>query len=599
MMRQTLRVTAGCAGLALGLTGCGGGGDDPSAIPTGPPREGGTLRVVGSSDVEHLDTASANSVGAYGLTRIFARPLFGTKASNNFDETIPLRPDMAAEIPTKENGGVSKNGRTYTVRLREGVQWNTEPPRPVVAGDFVRGFKRLCNPASPSSGKGYYISTIKGMAAYCEGYEDVDAASAKAMADYQNGHDIEGVTAKDDRTLVFRLEEPASDFLNLLSLQFTAAAPAEYDRYVPDGADFRQNTISDGPYQITEYRPSGSYVLTRNPAWRRESDPLRGRYVDKIQITLGQDSPQAVQQQLEVGTADLSWDHPVPTSAIPGLRRERDPRFAIRETPNNSPYLVFNTRSPNNGGALGKREVRQALQYAVDRTALIKIVGGPEVAEPLHTVIPPGNSGYTPSDRYPTPGEAGDPAKCRQLLAKAGYPDGLKFTFPYRTNSVHKLIAESLKANLESCGVSADLAPDAGGTFYGKTISSPDRADKGAWDIAAPGWTPDWYGNNGRSIIQPLFDGRTYGANSTNYGGYDNFEVNGLIDAALTAPTANHAGGFWQQADKKIMEDAAIVPLLNRSHPIFHSSRVGGAAFLPTTASYDYTRLWLSPGRRA
>src|SRR5687768_5930434 len=136
MMRQALKVTAGCAGLALGLTACGGG-DDPSAVPTGPPREGGTLRVVGSSDVEHLDTASANSVGAYGLTRMFARTLFGTKASNNFDETIPLQPDVAAELPTKENGGVSKNGRTYTVKLREGVQWNTRPPRPVVADDFV------------------------------------------------------------------------------------------------------------------------------------------------------------------------------------------------------------------------------------------------------------------------------------------------------------------------------------------------------------------------------------------------------------------------------------------------------------------------------
>ncbi|MEW2356119.1 ABC transporter substrate-binding protein [Spirillospora sp. NPDC029432] len=593
MMRQTLKVTAGCAGLALGLTACGGGAD-PSAVPTGPPREGGTLRVVGSSDVEHLDTASGNSVGAYGLTRTFARPLFGTKASNNFDETIPLQPDMAVEIPTRENGGISKDRRTYTVKLREGVRWNTEPPRPVVAADFVRGFERLCNPASPSSGKGYYISTLEGMEEYCDGYAKVDAKNPAAMAGYQDDHDIKGITAENDRTLVFRLKEPASDFLNLLSLQFTAPAPEEYDRYVPDGPDFRQNTISNGPYQITEYRPGGSYVLSRNPVWRRETDPLRGRYVEKIQITLGQDSPQAVQQQLETGTADLSWDHPVPTAAIPRLRRERDPRFAIRDAPSNSPYLVFNTRSPNNGGALGKKEVRQALQYAIDRTALIKIVGGPEVAEPLHTVIPPGNSGYAPADRYPTPGEAGDPARCRRLLAEAGHPRGLKFTFPYRTNSVHKLIAESVKANLEACGVDAELSPDSGGTFYGKTISSPERAAEGAWDIAAPGWTPDWYGNNGRSIIQPLFDGRTYGEGSTNYGGYDNFMVNGMIDAALTAPEPGHAAGHWQQADKTIMEDAAIVPLLNRSHPIFHSSRVGGAVFLPTAANYDFTRVWLA-----
>jgi peptide/nickel transport system substrate-binding protein len=440
----------------------------------------------------------------------------------------------------------------------------------------------------------YYTSTIKGMDAYCDGFGEVDAKSAEAIADYQNGHDIEGITAPDDRTLVFRLAEPASDFLHLLSLQFTAAAPREYDEYVPDGPEFRQHTISNGPYQITEYRPGSSYVLGRNPAWRRDTDPLRAGYVDKIQITLGQDSAHAVQQQLETGTADLSWDHPVPTSAMPRLRRARDPRFAVRETPSNSPYLVFNVRSPNNGGALGKRAVRQALQYAVDRTALIKIVGGPEVARPLHTVIPPGNSGYAPSSMYATPGEAGDPARCRRLLTGAGYPGGLKLKFPYRTNSVHKLIAESLKANLEACGVTAELSADSGGTFYAKTISTPSRTREGAWDIAAPGWTPDWYGNNGRSIIQPLLDGRTYGPGSTNYGGYDNFEVNGLIDAALTAPDPGRAGGFWRLADQKIMTDAAIVPLLDRSVPIFHSSRVGGAVFLPTTAGYDYTRLYLA-----
>ncbi|WP_243718572.1 ABC transporter substrate-binding protein [Actinomadura sp. 7K534] len=588
MAREMCKVTVGLTVLALGLTGCAGGGDDASAA--GSPRAGGTLRVIGSSDVGHLDPSAVASVGAYGLSRTFARTLLGTRASNDFQETIPVRPDIAERLPTRENGDISKNRRTYTVRLREGVRWNTEPPRPVTAQDFVRGFKRLCNPASPSAGKGYFISTLKGMEEFCDGYTAVDARSAGAMAAYQRAHEIEGVRAKDDRTLVFELKQPASDFLNLLALPFTAAAPQEYDRYVPDSAEFRQNTLSNGPYQISEYKPGMSYLLTHNPVWRQESDPLRERHVEKIQITLGQDSPETVQQQIEQDAADLAWDQPVPTSAIPRLRD--DPRFAIRETPSNSPYLVFNTLSPNNGGALGKREVRQALQYAVDRSALIKIVGGPAVAQPLHTVIPPGNSGYAPANRYPTPGESGDPAKCRELLGKTGHR-GLTLKFPYRTNSIHKLIAQSIAENLDACGVKTELTADSGGSFYAGTISTPGNARTGKWDIAAPGWTPDWYGNNGRSIIQPLFDGRGYGQNSTNYGGYNNPEVNALIDAALTAPEPSHAAGYWQQADQKIMEDAAIIPLLSRSHTIFHSSRVHGAYFLPTTASYDYTRIWL------
>ncbi|MFD0683969.1 ABC transporter substrate-binding protein [Actinomadura fibrosa] len=589
MAREVIKVTAGLAGLAVGLSGCGGG--DSARGADGPPRDGGTLRVVGSSDVEHLDTASVASVGAYGLSRTYARTLFGSRASNEFSETVPVQADVAARIPTRENGDISKDGRTYTVRLRKGVQWNTRPVRPVTAHDFVRGLQRLCNPASPSASKGYFTSTLKGMDDFCRGFGGVDAADPAAIARYQREHAVEGVEAKDDETLVFRLERPASDFLNLLALPSTAAAPQEYDRYVPDGRDFRQHTISDGPYQIAEYRPGLSYLLTRNPAWRPESDPLRERHVEKIQITLGQDSAEAVQRQLEQGSADLAWDQPVPTQDVSRLRD--DPRFAIRDTPSNSPYLVFNTRSPNNGGALGDREVRRALEYAVDRSALIKIVGGPSVAEPLHTVIPPGNAGYAPADRYPTPGESGDPAKCRELLGKAKHPR-LTLKFPYRTNSVHKLIAQSIAQNLAACGVKAELSPDTGGSFYSSTIGTPAKAQEGVWDIAAPGWTPDWYGNNGRSIIQPLFDGRTYGPNSTNYGGYDNFQVNGLIDSALTAPDPARAAGYWQLADQKIMEDAAIVPLLDRAHTIFRSDRVRGAVFLPTAASYDYTRLWLA-----
>ncbi|WP_084264515.1 ABC transporter substrate-binding protein [Actinomadura macra] len=589
MARDLIKVTAGLAGLAVGLTACGGG--ETASGADGPPRDGGTLRIVGSSDVEHLDTASVASVGAYGLARIYARTLFGTRASNDFNETVPVRADVAARLPTRENGDISKDGRTYTVRLRKGVQWNTRPVRAVTARDFVRGFERLCNPASPSAGKGYYTSTIKGMDGFCRGFGGVDAKDAGAIADYQRKQDIEGVRAKDDETLVFKLARPASDFLNLLSLPFTAAAPQEYDRYVPDGRDFRQHTISDGPYLISEYKPGVSYLLTRNPAWRQDADPLRERHVEKIRITLGQDSPETVQGQIEQGAADLAWDQPVPTQAIPRLRD--DPRFAIRDTPNNSPYLVFNTRSPNNGGALGKREVRRALEYAVDRSALIKIVGGPSVAQPLHTVIPPGNAGYATLKHYATPGESGDPAKCRELLGKTGHA-ALTLKFPYRTNSVHKLITQSIQQNLAACGVRTELTADTGGSFYSSTIATPAKASEGRWDIAAPGWTPDWYGNNGRSMIQPLFDGRTYGPNSTNYGGYDNVQVNGLIDAALTAPDASRAAELWQLADQKIMEDAAIVPLLNRAHTIFRSSRVRGARFVPTTAGYDYTRLWLT-----
>ncbi|MEV4258884.1 ABC transporter substrate-binding protein, partial [Spirillospora sp. NPDC049652] len=406
--------------------------------------------------------------------------------------------------------------------------------------------------------------------------------------------DIEGVRATDARTLVFRLVKPASDFLDLLTLGYTAAAPREYDAYVPDGPVFRRHTVSDGPYRISDYRPGTSYLLTRNPSWRAGSDPLRERHVDGIRITLGQDSAEAVQQQLEAGSADLAWDQPVPPAALPRLRAARDPRFAVRQAPSTSPYLVFNLRSPNNGHALADPEVRRALAYAVDRSTLVKIVGGPSVARPLHTVIPPGTTGFAPADPFPTPGDSGDPAACRRRLAAAGHPAGLTLRFPFRVNSVHRLIAESLQQNLAACGVRTVLSPDTGGDFYARTISDPARGAAGSWDIAAPGWTPDWYGANGRSVLLPLLSGRSLGPGSTNYGGYDDPRVNALIDQALTATSEARAAELWRRADRIATRDAAILPLLDRAHTIFMSSRVRNARFLPTTAGYDYTRLYLA-----
>ncbi len=83
-----------------------------------------------------------------------------------------------------------------------------------------------------------------------------------------------------------------------------------------------------------------------------------------------------------------------------------------------------------------------------------------------------------------------------------------------------------------------------------------------------------WFGNNGRAIIEPLFDGRTYGPNPVDYGDYNNPAVDSLIDRALASPDQRSAAMLWHQADLQIMRDAPIIPIETQSLPLFHSSRV-------------------------
>ena len=81
--------------------------------------------------------------------------------------------------------------------------------------------------------------------------------------------------------------KPAPDFLNILALPFSSARPIEYMKYVPDSAEFRQHTISNGPYKIVKYTPTKEFRLERNPAWDPKTDTLRKAYVDRITVTEG------------------------------------------------------------------------------------------------------------------------------------------------------------------------------------------------------------------------------------------------------------------------------------------------------------------------
>lgn len=431
---------------------------------------------------------------------------------------------------------------------------------------------------------------------YCDAYGKAfqkAKPTAAALAEFQNSHEIPGVQTKDDKTLVFTLTQKAPDFLNILSLNFSSAAPQEYDSYVPDDATFRQHVISNGPYKITKYVAAKSIKLERNPAWKQESDPIRHQWVDAIEVKQGVSEPDAVQQQMEAGTSDLSWDLPVPTSQIPRLK-QGDPNFKIYPGGVNNPYIVFNTLSKNENGAMANVKVRQAIEYAVNKTSIAKVYGGADVAVPLNGAIPPGNVGYQEFNPYPTPDSAGDPAKCKQMLAEAGYPNGLTLIAAYRNSGNHPANYQSYSADLKKCGITTKGLPVPQGNYYGAFLQNPSIAKDSKWDVSAPGFIPDWYGANGRAMLQPMFQTNCTPGTS-NFGCYSNPKVDALIKQALAEMDEAKAAALWHQVDETVMADAVIVPLNNQNFPIYKSKRVQNALYLPSWQLYDFTNLWLDP----
>jgi peptide/nickel transport system substrate-binding protein len=588
-------------------------------VRVGEPAYGGTLRLLGPGGLDHLDTACAYTPASSQVLRALTRQLFAYPASS--DLSVPARPvaDVAAAVPTRHNGGISADGLTYTVRLRSDVRWDTVPPRAVTAHDFVRGFKRLGNPVARAGGLGYYTGTILGMREYCDAYRSAFAdrePTACALAGFQRAHRIAGVRAHDDATLVIRLLRPAADFLDVLALTFASPVPEEYDNFVPDSLELRTHLRSLGPYRLDRYLDGGRTMrLVRNRAWSAQSDPVRAQFVDAVEFTFSSAPASAIRAEIDASAADLAWSLPTaswvghPTGA-PGRGPSCYSGYAL------NPYLVFNLCSPNARAAVQNPLVRRAIAGAIDKTAVAAIMAALDA--PCRTVsnlIPPGSPGHR-DDRHLSSEHWGCPTAARQLLAAAGRGDGVALVAAVRDVDIHLAVMDSVAADLRSIGIDLRIDRYDQGTYYGSLLSDPERARAGAWDLALAGWTPDWFGNNGRAVLPPLvassdlFDssgtvGTSGTAGTTNYGGYSDPQVDRLIADALAEPDPARADERWRRVDRRVMRDVPVVPILAvaATMPRYHSPRVRNALYLTQSASLDITNIWLDadpadrPGR--
>ncbi|MFC4949522.1 ABC transporter substrate-binding protein [Pseudonocardia sp. GCM10023141] len=554
---------------------------------------GGTLNLLGSGDVDYMDPNVSYYSPSYLALRLWSRQLF-TYPADPANNTKAV-PDLAEAVPTADNGGISADGKTYTISIRQGAQWGTTPARQVTAADEVRGVKRTCNPVQPFGGLPDYQDLIVGFQQFCDGFKKVgqDAASIK---NYVENTPLPGVTAKDDHTVVFTLNHPAAYLVDMLTLTAFSPAPVEVLDHLPGSSDLGTHQVSDGPYKIDLYDPTKRIEFSRNPAWNAASDPIRQAFVDKVVIdeTVSQES---TQQQLQTGNAnaDMEFDNFVPAAQIPGLQAAADPNLNLGDTASSNPYIVYNTRSPNNNSALGNVKVRQAISYAINRADIIQVLGGPEVSPPLTHVLPPQIVGSKDSDPYPY-----DPAKAKQMLADAGFPNGITLKLLYRNASAGSSKAfATVQQDLTKAGITVQGVPSPNADFYTKYLQVPDVATRGVYDMAIAGWGADWYGNAALSFFNPLFSGApSFPPVGSNFGYYDSQATNALITQAIDAPDAATASDAWAKADAQVMADAAFFPITAPRQPNYHAAQVHNAVYIPSFQGFDPSNVWLDKDKQ-
>lgn len=556
-----------------------------SQAHAGEPQFGGTLRIASLQDLDAFDPLTGYSTDSWEILRAVTRQLVTYPgAPKDIKDDTKLVPDLA------KSWDVTDDGKTYTFHLKDDVFFSGPTDRKIVASDFVYDIKRFCDPNKQVAAINYFNLAISGFKAYCQEFAKVPTGDLAASKAFIDSHEIAGVSAPDDKTLVIKSDTKNYDFLNILSMNFVSPLPPEVaSKYFPDSAEFRKNFPSSGPYYVDTYQDGQKLVLKKAKNFKPESDEARKAYVDEIVVDFTANSEDSIVQKIEAGEADLSLYLDVPPrSAIKRFQTQKEAQLHSSNS-GAANFITFNARpeaKSDGANALRKPEVRQALTYAVNRAHLVQVQGGPIAAVPLSQIITSTILGHEPFDPYPTEGNKGDKAKAKELLAKAGYPNGVKLDAIYRTTAQFEAIAVAVKEDVAPAGIELNLIPIPPTQWYSFIQDAKSR-----WDISLGGqFAPDWQGPSTRMLLGGWLnsDASPCGTGNVNSICYSNAELNRL--AAQAFPSDDPAP-IWAKADKIVSSDLPWIPLFEKRKIAITSDRITHWAWSSLAVQADITNI--------
>ena len=228
---------AACGGSSSGGGTPNGGSSSSSGTGTlftklstnasGTPKTGGVLKLAGAGDADYYDPNVTYSSLGQSAARLYNRGLYSY--SGQLGHTTEAVPDLATAAPVASNGG-----KTETITIRQGADWNTTPKRQVSAADVVRGVEISCNPTSHQfGGQPDFSDLIVGYTTFCKAFSKAPATVAGIKA-FLSSHTLSGVTVgSTPETVVFNLTQPAGYFESMLTLPTFSPRAVEMLNYLP------------------------------------------------------------------------------------------------------------------------------------------------------------------------------------------------------------------------------------------------------------------------------------------------------------------------------------------------------------------------------
>ena len=516
--------------IAAGLAAAQSGTSTPRREPAGTYR-----RPLGNEPVS-LDPARIADV--YGISVV--QQIFDGLV--RFDQTLAITPSLA------QFWRASRDGLTWTFTLRKGVKFHHG--REVTAEDVVFSLTRILDPRV-KSGAADAFTVIKGATEFRDG-------RAKTVA---------GLTAVDPHTVQIVLEEPFAGFASLLAVRHASIVPRDLVEQDPDR--FGATPSGTGPFRFERWDRGKEIVLA---AYREHFDgpPGLARVVYRL---FSGDPSDAIYEEFQRGGLD---DSPLPVknyrAAVADSRwvYVKRPMFSVR-------FYGFNTRVK----PLDDRRVRQALNHALDRVQLIEELSHGRFAL-ARGVIPPGTLGFNPK----LAGYAYDPARARELLRAAGYPDGrglppIEIWSSVKNDPVMRE-HEIVRRAFDAIGVRADFRylPD-WPQFLKKLAAGECPVFLYAWFADVP--DPD-------SFIGKLFHSKS----ARNYFGYVNRAVDDAVMEARKEIDSGRRVALYRRAEQAVMDDAPLLPIFHYTYervfqPYVKSVEVSGLGdpYIP------FRKIWL------
>ncbi|MEV2192000.1 ABC transporter substrate-binding protein [Streptomyces phaeochromogenes] len=496
--------------------------------------KGGKVTVLEPGGITTLDPGNM----WYGTDRLISRLVYRSLTTL---ETLPNGSVRLVGDLAEDTGRSSLGGRDWTFTLKPGLTYNDGSP--VRAQDFAFAVKRALDPDKFPMGD----RTLRN---FLLGPEDADGIGDE--------HEMPPgvIETPDDRTIVFHLDGAHPDFNVVLAGPNGAPVPER----VSDISGTSTLLPSTGPYQVDSFTGAKKLTLTRNPKWRADTDPVRTAYPDRYEVT-GSLTLDEIKTRIRAAgskSAVMTFSGSLDKDGL-GTTDGATGSGTVRVTspaPYVHAYSIDTKRVP-------KLKVRQAIATAYPAADVLAASGEDGIA--THHLMPPGIPGSRDFDLYGA-GAHGDPAKARALLTEAGATD-FPLTLAYATTA-DEARAKAVKKALDKAGFRVTLKNVDVSDIY-------ENVGDGAYDLArlpmnisglplASAFLPD------------SFDGRYTYPTTSNFSRLNSSAVNDAIDLANAAADVAAAGEKWSTVDRRVMEQAAAIPVYVPVRTFLYSSRLKG-----------------------